>query len=159
MNVKVAFLMIGMARVLVAEAVDPARACGSDWAGLAVEMRQLRLELLEDRLSKETKDVENLEREVQQTREDRRLLSAGNGNPSQPFRHLDEQLSDSSLDPRVRAQIETMKAEGMASNQEKLTIAHADLAIREAELAQRLSTAKARRQKLIAKFQQLSPAR
>lgn len=78
---------------------------------IATEIRQLRRELLEDRLERQEARVKALERELQQVRAERQQSDDLQGAQAQETSQLEERLRDPEISAEQRSQLEALRAE------------------------------------------------
>jgi hypothetical protein len=127
---------------------------------IGLELRQLRVELLERRLAEETDRIAGLERELAALRLDQNQHSSEERIHRQQIADLERQAEDPGVDSEARAQMQTLKAELSTGAVERDRLARAALTAREADATERLRLARGRLQAFADRLKLLTaPAR
>lgn len=125
---------------------------------IGLELRQLRIELLEFRLAAEEERASRLDRELSDVRTE--LLQARGEERAhrQYVEELDRQAEVPELDAQSRQTLQALKAELSGGGSEKLRFVQTALTSREGESSERLRLAKARMQALSERLKALTTA-
>jgi hypothetical protein len=81
---------------------------------LAAEVRELRRELLEDRIERQESRIRALGREIQQARAEREQVESERRVSSQQMLDIDRQLADPALPAEERQELATLRAEAIS---------------------------------------------
>ena len=121
---------------------------------IGLELRQLRLELLEHSLSKEAAIAPQLEQDLTALRLELKKKQSEEGLQLQQLTDLEKQAVDPAADAQARGQIQAARNE-LASSAETTRAVQSSLAAREAALHERLRVARARLQSITDRLKQL----
>jgi hypothetical protein len=122
---------------------------------IGMELRQLRVELLEQRMAEEGDRLLQMQRDVGALRLEQNKRQNEEQLQKQQLAELDKHASDPSASSQARAQIEAAKGE-IASSADLTRVAYSSFIAREAELNERMQTARARLQSITDRLKQLS---
>lgn len=131
----------------------------SDTAGwlqfIGVELRQLRVEMLEQRIAEEADRLLQMERDLAVLRLEQNKRQSEEQSQKRQLAELDKETGDPNVDSQARAQIQVLKGE-LATSADAARVAHSSLIAREAELNERLRVARTRLQAITGRLKQLS---
>jgi chromosome segregation ATPase len=157
-------LLIGLRLLVLAATTLPPCAAqqtgdASAWLQfIGMELRQLRVELLEKRVAEEGDKLLQIERDVASLRMEQSKHQNREQSEKRQLAELDKHANDPGTDPQARANIQVTQGE-LASSVERMHAAYTSLNAREAELNERLQAAKARLQSLTGRLKQLTAHR
>lgn len=124
---------------------------------IAAELRQLRLELLEQQIVNESERLRTLERELGRLRVEQTQQNAEDNSRKQQAAQLEQQAEDANTDTQSRAQIIALKNDLLRAESESRQATNA-MAVRAAEIAERMRASKARFQMLADRLRRSGPA-
>jgi hypothetical protein len=121
---------------------------------IGLELRQLRVEMLEQRVVEETDRALQLERELAALRVEQNKRQGEEQSQKRQLAELDKDAGELSPDSLARAQMQVLKGE-LAASADITRGAYSSLVAREAELNERLRSAKTRLQTIMGRLKQL----
>ena len=121
-----------------------------------MELRQLRIEFLEHNLAVETGRLSELERSLTSLQLEQSEARKEERVHKQHLANLEHQMEEVASDPQARTEVQSLKAELSGPSAERLRLLQTALASREAELSERLQTAKVRVQALVTRLKRLT---
>ena len=122
---------------------------------IGLELRQLRIELLEQRVATETDSLLQVERDLMALRLAQNKNRKDEQSQTLQLAELQKQANDPGADAQAQAHIQALVGE-LASNADNTRVSQSALATREAELNERLRAAKLRVQAMMGRLKQLS---
>ena len=148
---------------LLALAVATLPSCAAQQTGdaaewlkfIGMELRQLRVELLENRMAEEGERILQMQRDLAALRLEQNKHQSEEQSLKQQLSELDKNASDPNADSQARAQIQTIKGE-LAATAELTRVAYSTLSAREADLNERLQAARARLQSITSRLRLLN---
>ena len=123
---------------------------------LVAEVRKLRIELLEFRIEAQAAKIPILEHQLGLIEAQRLKLAEEEQTGSQQLANIDAQLSDQTLAPAQRAEIEGVKATFATAQAEHLMMARQSLQVQGAETSTAVNFEQRRLQALKAKLNELT---
>jgi hypothetical protein len=124
---------------------------------IALELKKIRLELIEERCEKQQTGLSNLERELQLIRDQQREMEEEqNAEVREPV-EIDSQLAQPGLSKEQREELEARKADLLSAGPSRFAGARSALAQREAQVRDRIAGEQQRIQQLARQAQALAP--
>jgi predicted O-linked N-acetylglucosamine transferase (SPINDLY family) len=125
---------------------------------IALELKKLRLELIEERCEKQHSRLSNLERELQLIGDQQREIEEEqNAELREPI-EIDSQLAQPGISKEQREELEARKADLLAAEPSRFVASRLALAQREDEARKRIAVEQQRMQVLVQQAQNLSRA-
>jgi hypothetical protein len=122
---------------------------------IGTELRQLRMELLEQSMAQEGHWLLQTQRHLAALRLEQTKQQSEAQSQKQLLDELDKQASDPNVDSHAHAHTQAARRE-LASSADLTRVAHGSLTAREAELNKQMQTARARLQSIAGRLKQLS---
>jgi len=125
---------------------------------IALELKKIRLELIEERSEKRQAGLSDLEHELQLIRDQQREIEEEQSAEAREPTEIDSQLAQPGISKEQREELEARKADLLAAGPSRFTGPRAALAQREAQARERIAAEQQRIQILAQQAQDLAPA-
>ena len=153
----------GFAQAVVPTAKIPAAVAGDSpkmtalMQSIAIELKKLRLELLEERCERQQTKLAEVEHELELVRNQQRELEEEQNSEAREATEIDSQLGQSGLSSQQREELEARKADLLATGPSRFGSSEVALAQRETQVRERVALEQQHIQFLVQQAQELAP--